>query len=179
MIRRRSCTWLSLTSSRSSSLACSGFLVRDDRLELVGETAEGGTVGRCVRLCGEPGGEVGFSFAEDVEAVTVATDAFLEEVGGEPSVFEAFEVAFQLALDARDLGACRCELILQVGPFALGRIRQVSECSLDQMAIAVELSELGETAASASSREIGAGQWRVGARSVAPSEPIPEAGAQE
>jgi hypothetical protein len=82
---------------------------------LVGQRGEGGVVGRCVRLCGESGGEVGFSFAERFEAVTVAADSVLEEVGREPSAFEAFEVALQLALDARDLRPRRSELLLQVG----------------------------------------------------------------
>jgi hypothetical protein len=92
-----------------------GVLVGDDRFELVGEPAQGGAVGQRVRLCGEAGGEVGFSLAEGFEAVAVATDAGLEEVGREPSLFEALEVAFQLALDACDLGARRRELLLQFG----------------------------------------------------------------
>jgi hypothetical protein len=121
-----------------------GALVGDDRFELVGEPCEGGAVGRCVRVCGEPGGEVGFSFAEGFEAVTVAADAVLEEVGGEPSVFEAFEVAFQIALDAGDLGVRRCELFLQVGPLALSHGRQVRKRLLDEVAVAVQLGELGE-----------------------------------
>lgn len=33
----------------------------------------------------------------------VCPSELLEELGGEPSVFEALEVAFQLALDARNL----------------------------------------------------------------------------
>jgi hypothetical protein len=70
-----------------------GVLVGDDLFELVGEPCEGGAVGRCVRVCGEAGGEVGFSFAERFEAVTVATDAVLEEVGGKPAVFEPLEIA--------------------------------------------------------------------------------------
>ncbi|HET8894648.1 MAG TPA: hypothetical protein VFM96_11185 [Gaiellaceae bacterium] len=97
-----------------------------------------------MRLCSEAGGEVGFSFPERFEAVTVAADAVLEEVGCEPSVFEAFEVAFQLALDARDLGARRCQLFLQLGPLGLGHVREVGECSFDHMAVAIELGELGE-----------------------------------
>ena len=97
-----------------------------------------------MRLCGEPGGEVGFSFAERFEAVTVAADAVLEEVGREPAVFEAFEVALELALDACDLRARRSELLFEFGPLALGRIREVGECLFDQMAVAVELGELGE-----------------------------------
>jgi hypothetical protein len=121
-----------------------GVLVGDDRFELVGEAGEGGAVGRCVRACGEATGEVGFSFAERFEAVTVGTDAVLEEVGGEPSVFEAFEVAFQLALKAEDLGTRRRELLLQLRPLALGHLGEVGECSLDQVTIAVEVGELGE-----------------------------------
>jgi len=41
-----------------------GVFVGDDRFELVCESGEGGAVGRCVRVCREAGGEVGFSFAE-------------------------------------------------------------------------------------------------------------------
>ncbi|MHB8470334.1 MAG: hypothetical protein ACYDCH_11370 [Gaiellaceae bacterium] len=121
-----------------------GVLVGDDRFELLGEAGEGGAVVRCVRVCGEAGGEVGFSFAEGFEAVTVATDAVLEELGGEPAVFEAFEVALQLALDAHDLGTSRAELVIQLRSFAFGRLGEVGECSLDDVAVAVQLGELGE-----------------------------------
>ncbi len=58
-----------------------GVLASDDFFELVCEPGEGGRVGRRVRLCGEPSGEIGFSFAKCFEALTVATDAVLEEVG--------------------------------------------------------------------------------------------------
>ncbi|HEX5247791.1 MAG TPA: hypothetical protein VFW41_11750 [Gaiellaceae bacterium] len=118
--------------------------VSDDRFELVGEAAEGGAVGRCVRLCGEAGGEVGFSFAERFEAVTVATNAVLEEVGSEPALFEAIEITLQLALDARDLGARRCELFFEFGSLGLGDVREVGECLFDHTAVAVKLGELGE-----------------------------------
>lgn len=53
----------------------------DDLVELVREAGEGGAVRRRVRLWGEPAGEVGFLFAERGEAVTVAPDAFLAELG--------------------------------------------------------------------------------------------------
>ncbi|HEX5247994.1 MAG TPA: hypothetical protein VFW41_12795 [Gaiellaceae bacterium] len=121
-----------------------GVLVGDDRFELVGERLEGGSVGRCVRVCGEAGGEVGFSFAEGFEAVAVAADAVLEEVCGELAVFEAFEVAFQLAFDARDLGTGGGELLFEFGPLGLGHVREVGECLLDDVAVAVQLGELGE-----------------------------------
>ncbi|HVC86320.1 MAG TPA: hypothetical protein VNC40_02720 [Gaiellaceae bacterium] len=121
-----------------------GVLAAHDRFELVGEAAEGGAVGRRVRVCGEPGGEVGVSFAERFEAVTVATDAVLEEVGHEPSLFKALEVAFQLALDARDLSARRCQLLLQFGALTVCRRCEVGECLLDQVAVAIQLGELGE-----------------------------------
>lgn len=78
---------------RSSSLPVLGSRWR--RWLRVGRRARGGRRRRrCVRLCGEPRGEAGFSFAECFEAVTVAADVVLEEVGREPSLFEAFEVAF-------------------------------------------------------------------------------------
>jgi hypothetical protein len=41
---------------------------------LVGELSEGGSVGRCVRVCGEPDGEVGFPFPESFEPVAVAAE---------------------------------------------------------------------------------------------------------
>jgi hypothetical protein len=50
---------------------------------LIDESGEGGGFGRCMRLCGEPPVEVGFSFAERFEAVTVAADAVLEEIARE------------------------------------------------------------------------------------------------
>jgi hypothetical protein len=90
------------------------------------------------------GGEVGFSFAEGFDAVTVATDAVLEKLGGELALFEGRGVAFELPLDAGDVGACRCELLFQLGPFALGHLVQVRECVLDEVAVAVQLCELGE-----------------------------------
>ncbi|HEX5246384.1 MAG TPA: hypothetical protein VFW41_04565 [Gaiellaceae bacterium] len=121
-----------------------GVLVGDDRFELVGESGEGGAVGRCVRLCGETGGEAGFSFAQGFEAVTVAAHAVLEEVGREPPVFEAFEVALQFALDARDFCARRGELLFEFGPLAFGHGCEVGECFLDDVAVAVQLGELGE-----------------------------------
>jgi hypothetical protein len=73
--------------------------------ELVGEAAEGGAVGRCVRLCGEPGCEVAFSVAELLEALAVPADPVLEEVGCELAVFEGLEVAFEFLLNADNLGA--------------------------------------------------------------------------
>ena len=51
----------------------------EDLVELVGEAGEGGGVRRRVHLCGERLGEVGFQFAEGLEAATVATDAFLAD----------------------------------------------------------------------------------------------------
>jgi len=53
-----------------------------------------------VRLCAELAGEVGFLVAEGVEAALVAADAFLAERGCELAVFEGFEVALQLRLQA-------------------------------------------------------------------------------
>ena len=104
MIRRRSCTWMSFTSSRSSSLACSGFSSATIASSWSARPARAAPSGGVCVLCGEAGGEVGFSFAERFEAVTVAADAVLEEVGCKPAVFEGLEVAFQLVLDAHDLG---------------------------------------------------------------------------
>jgi hypothetical protein len=46
---------------------------------LVGEAGDVGRVRRRVRLCGEPATELGFLLAEGLEAVTVATDAFLAD----------------------------------------------------------------------------------------------------
>ncbi|HUZ15265.1 MAG TPA: hypothetical protein VMU72_03690 [Gaiellaceae bacterium] len=111
---------------------------------MVGEPCEGGAVGRCVGVCGEAGAEVGLSFAEHFEAVTVAADAVLEEADCELAVFEAFEVALQLALHAGDLRPRRCELLLQGGPLAFGRVGEVGECLFDDVAVAVQLRELGE-----------------------------------
>ena len=56
-----------------------GALVGEDLVELVGKAREGGRVRRCVRLCGERLGEVGFVGAESLEALTVATHASLAE----------------------------------------------------------------------------------------------------
>jgi hypothetical protein len=53
----------------------------EDLVEFVGKAGEGGRVRRRVRLCGERSGEVGFLLAEDLKALTVATDAFLAEGG--------------------------------------------------------------------------------------------------
>jgi hypothetical protein len=71
---------------------------------LVGESGEGGAVWRCVGVCGEFVGVVGFLLAEDVEPVVVAVDAFLAERGGELAVFEGLEVALQFAFEPGDLG---------------------------------------------------------------------------
>ncbi|MEW6582184.1 MAG: hypothetical protein AB1416_05430 [Actinomycetota bacterium] len=51
-----------------------GAFVGKDLVELVGE---GGRVRRRVRLCGERASEFAFLLAEGLEALTVATDAFL------------------------------------------------------------------------------------------------------
>jgi hypothetical protein len=58
-----------------------GAFVGEDPVELVSEAGEGRRVGRLVRPCGETAGKVGFLFAEDLESLTVATDAFLAEGG--------------------------------------------------------------------------------------------------
>jgi hypothetical protein len=102
---------------------------------------------------GELGGEVGLSFAEGVEPVTVAADAVLEEIGREPSVFEGLEVALQLALDARNVGSRRSELLLQFGALTVCRRCEVGECLFDSVAVAIQLGELGRT--TASSRSLG------------------------
>jgi hypothetical protein len=81
-----------------------GSLVGDRLFELVGEAGERGPVGRRVRLRGELCCEVGSSFAKRFEAVAVLADAVLDEVGCELAVFECLEVAFELLLDAGDLG---------------------------------------------------------------------------
>jgi len=65
-------------------------------------------------------------------------------LGRELAVLEGLEVAFQLALDATDLSACRREWLLELRPRGLGRIRRGGECLLDDVAVAVELRELGE-----------------------------------
>jgi hypothetical protein len=55
--------------------------VGKELVELVSEAGEGRRVRRRVRPCGETAGKVSFLFAEDLESLTVATDAFLAEGG--------------------------------------------------------------------------------------------------
>jgi len=94
-------------------------------------------------VCAEPAGEVGFSFAEaSRRSRWPRTRSW--EVGGEPAVFDAFEVALQLALDARDLRTRRCELLFYLWPFGFGRLREVGERLLDDVAVAIQLGELRE-----------------------------------
>jgi len=57
------------------------FATGDDVFELIGEPGERCPVGRCVRVCGEPAGEVGFLLAQALEPVAVAANAFLAQGG--------------------------------------------------------------------------------------------------
>jgi hypothetical protein len=87
-----------------------------------------------------PGGED--LVAEALEALTVATDAFLADGGGEVAGLDRFEVALELAFDSGDLGARRFELLLDPRPLLSRERRSVSECPLDQSAVAARpLSE--------------------------------------
>lgn len=142
MIRRRSCTWMSLTRSRSSSLACSGFssaTIASSCSARLARAAPSGGVCACVARRAVRSASRSRSVSR--RSRWPRTRSWKRSA---PSVFEALEVAFQFALDACDLGARRCELLLQLGTFALGRTRQVGEGLLDDAPIAVEVGELGE-----------------------------------
>jgi hypothetical protein len=56
-----------------------GVFVGEDVIDFLGEAGEGGRVRRRVRPCGEPAREIGLLLAEGLEALTVATDAFLAD----------------------------------------------------------------------------------------------------
>jgi hypothetical protein len=89
-----------------------------------------------VRPCGERSGEVGLLRAEDLEALTVATHAFLAECGRELAAFECLEVAVELAPNLRDLRARRGELLLDARPLLGGARGRVGERAFDQTAVA-------------------------------------------
>ncbi len=121
-----------------------GALAGEDLVELVGEPGEYGRVGRCVRLCAETVGEVGFLLAQCRQAGAVGADAFLAELGREVAVFEGLEVALQLRFQPADVGAGGGELFFEAGPFGLGVAGDVGERLFDEVAVAVEVGELGE-----------------------------------
>src|SRR6266511_2436895 len=143
MIRRRSCTWISLTRSRRSSLACSGlWLARISSSWSASpvSTAGSGAVCACVpRLWVRSA-----SCSRSVARRAVGADAFLAELGREVAVFEGFEVALQLRFQPADVGAGGGELFFEAGPFGLGVACDVGERLFDEVAVAVEVGELGE-----------------------------------
>ncbi len=121
-----------------------GAFVGEDLVELVGEACQGGRVRRRVRLCGERSGEVGFLAAQRFEALTVATYPFLAKHGRQVTGLERLEVPLELSFDSCDLGARRCELLLDPRPLLRGKGCRLGERPLDQPPVAVQIGELRE-----------------------------------
>ena len=84
------------------------------------------------------------SCSRSVARRAVGADAFLAELGREVAVFEGFEVALQLRFQPADVGAGGGELFFEAGPFGLGVAGDVGERLFDEVAVAVEVGELGE-----------------------------------